>query len=112
MWSGLHVLVRSDNAASVAAINNTTSRSPAMLEIVKSIFWLSVKYNFRLTSRHIAGQINVLSDALSRLRNAEFACLAAQLMSGGVYCVFNCVSHMSYRVFLSLQAGWRQICRF
>ena len=36
-WSGKHILVRSDNSATVAALNKGTSRSVEMLEIVQTI---------------------------------------------------------------------------
>jgi hypothetical protein len=102
LWSGLHVLVRSDNVSSVAAINNTLSRSPALLKIVKDTYWLSVKYNFRLSAKHIAGELNVFSDALSRLHNPEFACMAAQMLSGESWSCVYVNNHMSYLAFLLL----------
>jgi hypothetical protein len=45
-WSGLHILVRSDNMSAVASINRTTSRSGPLLLLVKELFWLSVLYDF------------------------------------------------------------------
>jgi hypothetical protein len=109
LWNGLHVLVRSDNVLSVAAINNTTSRSPALLEIVKNIYWLSVKHNFRLSAKHIAGELNVFSDALSRLCKPEFACLAASLLSGESGSCVYAKNHMSYPAFLLLQEEWLRV---
>ena len=55
-WSGRHILVRSDNMAAVAAINNTTSRSADLLKIVKELFWLAVEFNFKLSAKFLPGK--------------------------------------------------------
>jgi hypothetical protein len=79
-WSGLHILVRSDNAATVAAVNRGTSRSVGMLSIIKQLFWLSVEFDFRLSAQHLPGRLNVLSDCLSRLDVFDSAVLAKSFL--------------------------------
>ena len=66
--------MRSDNSATVAAINNGTSRSPDLLCFIQKMFWLSVKFGFKLSANFIPGRLNVLSDRLSRLHDIVAAC--------------------------------------
>jgi hypothetical protein len=103
-WSGQHVLVRSDNVSSVQAINNTTSRSLDLLAEIKQIFWLSVRYNFRITASHIAGDLNITSDRISRLHDLSCAWDVRKILP--VMPVVLCNTHMSYGAFLSLQRAW------
>jgi hypothetical protein len=105
-WSGMHLLVRSDNMATVAAINNSTSRSVEMLPIIKDILWLSVKYNFRLSASHLAGNLNVVGDSLSRVNDLSQACRAMSLLSGNCLTMYFCKGHMTNAAYLSLQEGW------
>ena len=72
LWSGAHILVRSNNAATVASINKGTSRSGEMLKIVEKLFWISVKFNFLLTAKFIPGVENVLADRISWLFDAPY----------------------------------------
>ena len=111
LWKGCHIQVKSDNVATIAAINNTTSRSPALLKIVKELFWLSVEFNFRLSVKYLPGVDNVLSDKLSRLHNIHSANIAFYLMYGFSIPVFCCNQNMSYGAYLSLQRSWEMAWR-
>ena len=111
LWTGSHIQVKSDNMASVAAVNNSTSRSPALLKIIKELFWLSVQFNFRLSAKHIPGKFNLFSDKLSRLHDVYDANFALFLLSGGSMYVCNCCNNMSYTVYLSLQRRWKEVLR-
>jgi hypothetical protein len=106
-WSGLHILVRPDNAATVAAVNQGTSRSVGMLSIIKQLFWLSVEFDFRLSAQHLPGRLNVLSDCLFRLDVVDSAVLAKSFLSVSVNEIVECADHMTYCAFLSLQEAWR-----
>jgi hypothetical protein len=108
-WSGCHLLVRSDNFATVAAINNSTTRSPGLLSIVKELFWLSVQYNFRLSAKHIAGTLNIFSDNLSRLHNRYNAAIAHDMLTCSVPGVIVCKNQMSYAAYVFLQNAWTEI---
>jgi len=108
-WRGQHILVRSDNVAAVAAINNTSSRSPELLLLIKELYWLSVEFGFRLSSRHIAGKLNVLSDKLSRLCCFNDAVSARYMLTNSCSMYVCCAGHMSYYAFMSLQCVWRRI---
>jgi hypothetical protein len=106
-WKGCHIQVKSDNMATIAAINNTTSRSSPLLKIIKELFWLSVEYDFRLSAVHLPGRFNLFSDKLSRMHNVYDANYAMFLLTGGrmgSVCINN---HMSYESFFSLQIEWR-----
>jgi hypothetical protein len=109
-WAGRHVLIRSDNAATVAAINNTTSRSPDLLLLIKELFWLSVEFDFRVSAKYLPGVDNILSDRLSRLHSIYNANVAFFLLYGFSKCAC-CNYHMSYRAYLSLQKSWETAWR-
>jgi hypothetical protein len=107
-WGKQHILVHSDNMATVTALNKRTSRSPELLGIVQQIFWLSVKYGFRLTAAHIAGRLNIMSDLISRMHVVDAAIKAHVLL-----CSFDCSDgklecngRMTESTFLLLQDLW------
>jgi hypothetical protein len=111
LWTGRHILVRSDNLALMSAINKASSRSPDLLKLVKELFWLSVRYDFRLSASYLPGKLNILSNKLSRLhclKDAEFA----RGMLVGYRNILSCKSHMSYDVYVSLQEEWSRSGRF
>lgn len=66
-----NLCLRSDNTATVAAVNKMTctaaepSRGHTM-RILRRLFTASVQLNFRLTAQHVRGVDNGLADALSR----------------------------------------------
>jgi hypothetical protein len=66
LWRDQHILVESDNMVTVWAINKGTSRSPIIMAMLRQLFWLSAKFNFRITARHVKGLDNRLADAGSR----------------------------------------------
>lgn len=101
-WSGRHILVRSDNMATVAAINHTTCKSPAMMSTVRDLFWLSTLFKFKLSAMHLPGHLNVLCDRLSRLHELKAANDARILLSGSPHGLINSFSHMSFKTFISL----------
>jgi hypothetical protein len=104
-WRGNHILVRTDNTATLAAINKGSSRNLEMLEIVKQIFWLSIKHRFRLSTFFVPGKINILADILSRLNEVDKAMAGLQFLSQSDSEV-KCVGHMSESTFVCLQETW------
>jgi hypothetical protein len=105
-WEGKHIRVYSDNSTTVACINKGTSRTPELLLILKKLFWMSVKFNFRLTAAFIPGKQNILSDRLSRLDEIVCANEAHVLLQGGDLAEIECEGTMSYAAFLHLQDCW------
>lgn len=105
LFSGRHIIVRSDNKATVAAINKSTSKSPDMMSVIRQMFWISVACDLRLTAQYIPGVDNVMADRLSRLSEPKCAIEAAALLGGeGARCFAE--GHMSHASFSSLQAKW------
>ena len=105
-WYGKHIVVRSDNSATVASINKGTSRSVDLLGLVQKLFWLSIKYSFKLTASFLPGKLNILSDRISRM-HAPIPASEAQ----GYLCNINedCLEvcgHMTKATFVWLQAFW------
>jgi hypothetical protein len=76
LWAGLKILVRTDNTATMSALNKGTSRSRALMPIVRDIFWCCVKFDCSIVSTHLAGSLNVLADKLSRLDDLSCAHVA------------------------------------
>ena len=50
LWTVHHIRVHCDHSASVYALNKGTSRSKWFMYVLRELFWLSVKYNFRLSA--------------------------------------------------------------
>ena len=66
LWQGKTVHCRTDNAAVVAIINTGKSKDSLAMHLVRSLFFFSAKYNFRVYASHIAGKANTAADALPR----------------------------------------------
>ena len=104
LWSGSHILVRSDNTTTVAAINKGSSRSVELLLIIQKLFWLSVEHGFKLSASYLPGTMNVLSDRISRLHDPMAAVEAKELLTDVM--VMEASSHMTFKTFLYLQECW------
>ena len=79
--------------------------------IVRELFWLSVKYDFRLTALYTPGKLNVLSDRVSRLDEPVAALEAFELLSVSYTIPVYACNHMSYDSFLALQDTWKRHLR-
>jgi hypothetical protein len=99
----LHILVRSDNMSAVSAINKGTSCSIELLGLIQELFWLSVKYSFKLTASFLPGRC-VLSDAISQLHVAESSVAAQKLLSNDK--TLESSGHLSYATYVWLQEQW------
>lgn len=55
-----------DNQGDVAIINRQSTRSPAILTVLRALYELATKYNFSIVAEHIPGIDNIVADALSR----------------------------------------------
>ena len=67
LWRDQHVLRMSDNTQVVAMLRKGHSVSKSCMALLRGIFWNCAKYNVYITSRHVAGQLNVMPDVLSRI---------------------------------------------
>jgi hypothetical protein len=108
LWHGKHLVVRSDNMSTVAAINNSTSRSPNLLPFIQELFWLSISMKSKLSASFIPGKLNILSDRLSRLHEIRAACEAQALLNNFSQEIILCKSHTYHATFLCLQDNWRR----
>jgi hypothetical protein len=109
-WGSLHIRVRTDNIAAAATINRSTSRSLELLQIVKEIFWLSVRYNFRISAQYLPGKLNILADRISRMSDFNEALCAKNLLCGSENVLF-CSGHMTYASYVYLQEMWGRSSR-
>lgn len=65
--SGTSIVFLVDNAAGVAIINRQSTRSPALLTLLRALYATSTEYNIHIRARHIAGVHNTVADRFSRL---------------------------------------------
>ena len=66
-WQNKRIIIYSDNSVTVSALNKGTCRNDEIMRCIRSLFWLSARYNFHLTARHLPGVLNVAADCASRL---------------------------------------------
>ncbi len=71
-WKGLVVQCRSDNQATVAVLNNRTSREAAIMHLLRCLFFFEAAGEFRSPAAYIPGSQNDLADDISRGRAASF----------------------------------------
>ena len=71
-WRRKRISLQCDNEAVVAIINKGRSACPQIMPFMRQITWLSVKYNFILSARHVPGHVNIIADALSRFNFQVF----------------------------------------
>lgn len=102
LWENQRILIFSDNSATVCSINKGTSRNPFLMQCIRHMFWLSVVFNFRLTCRHIRGELNTRADLISRLHESgNFH----RLCDGpGPSSLYYLPCHMSHAAFSSLSS--------
>ena len=61
------VLLHCDNKCAVAVVNKGSSNNPVIMASLRRMFWLSVKYNFKIIAQYYPAGDNVTADAISRL---------------------------------------------
>jgi hypothetical protein len=73
-WKGQRVLYRSDNSTTVSIINRQGTMAPDLLPVSKEIEQICTEFDIDLAAMHIPGDLNTLSDWLSRhKRGKDFA---------------------------------------
>ena len=75
-----------------------------MLGIIQKLFWLSVKYGFKLSAVHLPGRLNILSDRISRLHEVTSANEAKNLLTNE--CELEVNGHITLKTYLWLQGCW------
>ena len=66
VWRDQHVLCYTDNTQAMSAVNRGTSVSKDSMCVIRQIFWICARYNIYLSAKHVAGEVNLLADWLSR----------------------------------------------
>jgi len=77
-WVGKTILVRSDNTATVAAVNSHTSQHEDTAHMLRCLTFLLAKWQCRLIAEHLSGTHNTIADALSRNNLSLFHTLLPQ----------------------------------
>lgn len=66
-----NILFHSDNEGVVEIINKQTSQSPNIMNFLRPLVLLLLKYNISLRSKHIQGHKNILCDKISRFQVSD-----------------------------------------
>jgi hypothetical protein len=75
-WDKKRIMFRSDNMATVYAINKGRSQSPAIMQLMRRLVLVAATCNFAFASQHIPGTHNDIADAISRFQIPRFRRLA------------------------------------
>jgi len=81
-WKGKSVQARSNNQAVVAAINNRTSRDPAIMHLLRCLLFFEAKFDIVLSATHLPGKKNELADHISRNNISPPLLMAYNMQSG------------------------------
>lgn len=65
-YPGHKFIVQSDNWASVCMVNKGSSRHPTALKLLRNMATVAMKYNISVVATFLPGQLNILSDSISR----------------------------------------------
>jgi len=65
--AGTSIVFLVDNAAGVAIINRQSTRSSALLTLLRALYATATEHNIHIRARHIAGVHNTVADRMSRL---------------------------------------------
>ena len=64
-WKGLRLVCHCDNAAVVAIINSGSSKKTLVMDLMRSLFFISAYYKFVVSARFLPGSSNQLANAVS-----------------------------------------------
>ncbi len=70
LWANKKIIVHCDNRAAVRIINKGTCRSPLILDALRQVWLLSVRFNFRVCAVYIPAKYNIAADYVSRTGKA------------------------------------------
>jgi len=71
-WKGSIVTAYCDNAAVVSVLNTRYSKEENLMQMVRTLFFIEARYQFKLKALHIPGKHNYLADYLSRNQMSTF----------------------------------------
>ena len=67
-WLRLRVEFQCDNQAAVECLKTGTSRSPAVMALIRTLYSICVMHNFLVRASYLPGISNTIADALCRTR--------------------------------------------
>ena len=59
-WTDKCICVETDNMQAMVFINKGSCKNPIAMYWLRELFWLSVRHNFHLRERHLAGINNIM----------------------------------------------------
>ena len=65
-WQSARIRCWCDNLAAVHGVNSRSCRDPALMHLLRCLFFLEAHYQFEVVASHIPGRANTLADDLSR----------------------------------------------
>lgn len=71
-WHGKRVVFHCDNECVVHVVNSGTCKSPAIMALVRALFFISAQHEFLVHCVYINTKDNTIADALSRLDFVRF----------------------------------------
>lgn len=74
-FANKRIILFCDNESVVNIVNSKRSRIPRVMDLVRHLTLLTLKYNFYLRVRHIEGKKNEIADSLSRFQMERFRLL-------------------------------------
>jgi hypothetical protein len=71
-WCHKRVLFHCDNESVVSIVKSVASRDGVIMELVRELFLVAAKYDFRISAAHVPGKQNEIADGSSRFNLQEF----------------------------------------
>ena len=71
-WAESTILVRSDNMSVVLALAGGTAKDHLLMHLLRCLHFFTVSHQIGIQSRHVAGVMNVVVDALSHNNRCTF----------------------------------------
>ncbi len=71
-WSGRAVQVHCDNTGAVAVVTSGYSRAPAIMHLLRCLFFIRAHFQISLWATHTPGADNTMADAISRNHLSQF----------------------------------------
>jgi hypothetical protein len=104
-WAHSVVVVHTDSTVAKAVINKGRSKNRYINMLLRKMFWLSERYDFKVRAIHVPGAVNLFPDTISRLHEAGKSETLCRMLSNwfhaSVVCV-NWLNHMSQDAFYFL----------
>lgn len=75
-WTSKRIVFFCDNESVVQILNQKTSKSPKIMDLLRPIVLCTLQNNFTFTSKHVRGLDNGIADSLSRFQMDRFKQLA------------------------------------